>query len=65
MTSGAFALTFTDVAIFTPPHRSNRPERRSKGDERIVTKFAAFRRELAKAAEMAGMPFRRIGHNTH
>lgn len=60
MTAGAFALSLTDVTFFTPPNRSNRPERRSAGDEAIVSMLRAFRRELAKAVEAADESLPRI-----
>ena len=65
MTSGAVALSLTDVAFFTPPHRSRRPEWRSEGGERMIALFRTFRRELVKTADLATGPFRGTGHTAY
>ena len=51
---GALALTAaTDVAFFSPPpHRSNRPARRSEGDGGVIRNLIrSIRRALADATE--------------
>lgn len=60
MTAGALTLSITDVAFFTPPHRSDRPERRTTGDHGILGAVRTLRRELAAAAEAADEPLPRI-----
>lgn len=48
---GALALSWADVASFSPPpHRPRRPERRTKGSRGVVRVLIhALRRELARA----------------
>ena len=60
MTAGALTLSITDVAFFTPPNRSDRPDRRPAGDAGIVAAFRTFRRELAVATEAAGESLPRV-----
>lgn len=49
MTFGALAVTAADVAFFSPPpHRPERPERRTDKGTSVTRSFLrAFRRELA------------------
>jgi hypothetical protein len=53
MTFGALAISPVDVAFFSPPpHRPERPERRTDGGRGIAHSFIrAFRRELARAVD--------------
>ena len=64
MAAGAVVLLSADVAFLTPPHRPEWPERRHDGGAgaKARTLIAAFRRELALAAEEAGETLPRVTH---
>lgn len=66
LASGALALTFADVAFFSPPpHRPGRPERRTNGGKGGARNLIrAFRRELARAtADQPGGSVPRVSRN--
>ena len=59
-TAGAYALSITDVAFFTPPpNRPSRPGRRNGRDGVVTALLRTIRREVSHAAETTdnqGMP---------
>jgi len=64
MAAGALTLHSADVAFFSPPPRPEWPERRNDGGARTTARnlIAAFRRELALAAEEADESLPRLTH---
>jgi hypothetical protein len=64
MAAGALTLPLADFAFFAPPPRPEWPERRSgRGPGAAArTLIAAFRRELALAAEEADESLPRLTH---